>query len=140
MTEADVDSVRKIELESFTAPWSRESFQLELNNKFATYFVCDFEGEIMGYGGIWIVFEEAHITNVAVSSIYRKKGAGKALLTQLVEIARKKKATHILLEVRPSNEPAFNMYKNFDFIPTGIRHNYYSDNNEDAIIMTKYLT
>lgn len=139
MTEQDLDEVMMIEQEAFSLPWSRESYQGELRNSFANYLVCDFAGEIAGYAGIWVVFEEAHITNVAVGEKFRSRGIGLALMQEAEKIARAKKATRILLEVRPSNEIALSMYENLNFIQTGLRKAYYTDNGEDAIIMTKYL-
>lgn len=139
MTVQDLDRVMAIEVEAFTLPWSRESYLSELKNDFANYLVCDWEGEIAGYGGIWIVFEEAHITNVAISGKFRGTGMGKSLMLELEKVARSKKAARILLEVRPSNQVAHNMYLSLGFVNTGLRKAYYSDNGEDAIVMTKYL-
>jgi len=139
MTEQDLDEVMAIEKESFTLPWSRESYLGELKNNFANYFVCDCAGDIAGYVGIWVVFEEAHITNVAVRQSFRSQGIGLALMTEAEKLARARKATRILLEVRPSNEIALHMYENLNYIKTAIRPAYYSDNGEDAIVMTKYL-
>jgi len=139
MTEQDLDEVMAIELEAFSLPWSRDSYLGELRNSFANYLVCDYAGEVAGYAGIWVVFEEAHITNVAVAKAYRSQGIGLALMAEAEKIAREKKATRILLEVRPSNEVALNMYESLDYIQTGLRKGYYSDNGEDALIMTKYL-
>lgn len=139
MTLQDINEIMKIEPKCFTLPWSRESYLGELKNNFATYLVCDYEGEIAGYGGIWVVFEDAHITNVAVDPDYRQFGMGTALMEELEQVARDKKAQQILLEVRPSNEAALAMYRKLGYFPTGLRHAYYSDNGEDAIIMTKLL-
>lgn len=139
MTEEDLSSVMEIEKEAFTLPWSRESYLSELKNNFAAYMVCDVEGEIAGYGGIWVVFEQAHITNVAIGKDYRQKGLGHSLMVELEQIARQRKATHILLEVRPSNLAARTLYKNLGFEDISVRKAYYSDNSEDAIVMTKYL-
>lgn len=139
MTPQDIDEVMQIEQKSFTLPWSRESYMGELKNNFATYLVCDYEGEIVGYGGIWVVFEEAHITNVAIDPDFRQSGMGTALMQELEQVARNKKANRILLEVRPSNQAALAMYSNLDYFPSGLRRAYYSDNGEDAIIMTKLL-
>ncbi|MGI5922053.1 MAG: ribosomal protein S18-alanine N-acetyltransferase [Syntrophomonadaceae bacterium] len=140
MTERDIDQVMIIELESFSLPWSKQSYLSELKNSFANYLVCDSAGEVAGYGGIWVVFEEAHITNVAIAKNYRCSGMGKALMLALENIARTKKALSIMLEVRPSNQAARHMYKSLGYIDTGLRKLYYSDNGEDAIIMTKLLT
>lgn len=139
MTEQDLDEVMRIEHEAFSLPWSRDSYLGELKNSFADYLVCDFAGEIAGYAGIWVVFEEAHITNVAVSKKYRSRGIGLALMQETEKIARAKQAIRILLEVRPSNQVAINMYESLDYFQTGIRKAYYTDNGEDAIIMTKFL-
>lgn len=139
MTEEDLDRVMVIEKEAFALPWSRESYLSELKNSFAVYLVCDVEGEVAGYGGIWVVFEQAHITNVAISQDYHLRGLGKSLMLELEKVARQKKATHILLEVRPSNLAARTMYKKLGFVDMSIRKAYYSDNKEDAIVMIKYL-
>ena len=80
MTGRDLDEIMQIELQSFTLPWSRQSYENELNNRYATYIVADYEGEVAAYGGIWVVFEEAHITNVAVAPRYRRQGMGSRLL------------------------------------------------------------
>lgn len=139
MTERDLDEVVRIENESFPVPWSREAYRHELKNNFAVYLVCDFEGEVVGYGGMWIVFEEAHITNIAVDKNFRGRGMGRRLLEELERIAREKNVLRIILEVRPSNEVARRLYQSMGFVETGIRKGYYSDNGEDAIVMTKLL-
>ncbi len=139
MTAQDLDGVMQVELESFPLPWSRASYLGELKNTFANYLVCDVGGQIVGFGGIWVVFEEAHITNVAIASEHRQRGLGKLLMDRLEAIAREKRAQRILLEVRTSNYPAQSMYNSLGFIPTGLRKEYYTDNKEDAIIMTKFL-
>ena len=139
MTETDLDEVMEIEKESFSLPWSRDSYLGELKNNFANYMVCDYAGDIAAYGGIWVVFEEAHITNVAVAGKFRGQSIGCALMEELENIARAKHAARIFLEVRPSNAAALKMYNKLDYIQTGSRKAYYTDNGEDALIMTKYL-
>jgi len=139
MTPIDIDAIMRIEIESFTLPWSRESYLGELKNNFATYLVGDYEGEVIGYGGIWVVFDEGHITNVAVAPEFRKAGVGQALMEELEKAARQKKATRILLEVRPSNIAALALYRGLGYLTSGLRKEYYSDNNEDALVMTKLI-
>lgn len=139
MTEQDIDEVMVIEKDSFTLPWSRPSYEAELQNQYGNYLVCDFEGEVAAYVGMWTLFEEAHITNVAVGKKFRGQGMGRVLMMEEEKIARMKKAERILLEVRPSNTPALAMYKGLGFVHTGIRKQYYDDNQEDALILTKYL-
>lgn len=139
MTEQDLDELMIIEKESFSLPWSRHSYEAELQNKYANYLVCDFQGEVAAYVGIWVVFEEAHITNVAVGKKFRHQGIGRTLMLEAEKLALAKKATRILLEVRPSNTAARAMYKALGYIPNSLRKEYYSNNREDAIVMIKYL-
>lgn len=139
LTESDLDELMVIENESFTMPWSRQSYESELQNQYATYLVCDFEGEVAAYAGMWTLFEEAHITNVAVGKKYRGQGMGRVLMLEEEKIARAKGAEQILLEVRVSNTAALEMYRGLGFVPTGVRKEYYTDNQEDALVMTKYL-
>lgn len=139
LTESDLDELMLIENESFTMPWSRQSYETELQNQYATYLVCDFEGEIAAYAGMWTLFEEAHITNVAVGNKYRGRGMGQVLMLEEEKIARAKGAELILLEVRVSNTVAVEMYRELGFVPTGLRKEYYTDNQEDALVMTKIL-
>lgn len=139
MTRQDLDEVMIIENESFTMPWSRESYEAELQNQYASYLVCDYAGEVAAFAGMWTVYEEAHITNVAVGKEFRCQGMGRILMLEEEKLARAKQVERILLEVRPSNSAALAMYKSLGFIPTSIRKQYYSDNQEDALIMTKYL-
>jgi ribosomal-protein-alanine N-acetyltransferase len=139
MTERDLDEVMAIEQQVFTLPWSRQSYMGELRNQFATYLVCDREAQLVGYIGIWVVFDEAHITNVAVHPKWRGQGLGRVLMEEAEKIARQKKALRIMLEVRPSNSAALSLYQSLGYMETGRRKEYYSDNGEDAILMTKLL-
>ncbi|WP_313801767.1 ribosomal protein S18-alanine N-acetyltransferase [Cytobacillus sp.] len=132
----DVDDILKIEHESFTLPWSREAFQNELtNNQYALYIGLEEEGKVIGYCGVWIVFDEAQITNVAILPAYRGRKLGEALMRQVMEIASEKGARTMSLEVRVSNYIAQSLYRKLGFQDGGIRKNYYSDNQEDALVM-----
>ncbi len=91
---------------------------------------------IVGFSGIWLMVDEAHITNIAVAQAYRRKGIGELLLIATIDMARELKASTMTLEVRVSNVPAQNLYSKYGFVNMGTRHGYYLDNKEDAIIMT----
>lgn len=93
-------------------------------------------GAILGYAGMWLMLDEAHITTIAMRNSWRGKGLGELLLASLVETAFDIGAHRITLEVRVSNEPAQNLYRKYGFSTKGVRPRYYSDNNEDAYIMT----
>ncbi len=139
MTGRDLDEIMQIELESFSLPWSRQSYENELSNQYATYMVADCEGDVAAYGGIWIVADEAHITNVAVAPQHRRQGMGTRVLLALVDVARQKRASRIFLEVRVSNDAARSLYRGQGFKAVGMRPRYYSDNDEDAVVMMRQL-
>lgn len=134
-----IDSVLKIDTLCFPTPWSRESFEREIEtNKFARYVVAKKDGIVIGYAGMWLILDEGHITNIAVHPEYRGISAGNALLESLIEICKIESVTSITLEVRKSNSIAQNLYKKYGFIEQGLRKGYYGDNKEDAIIMWKH--
>lgn len=93
-------------------------------------------GEIVGYAGMWIMVDEAHITTIAIREAWRGKGLGELLLASLIAAAAEAGAERVTLEVRVSNETAQNLYRKYGFRQEGLRRRYYSDNNEDAHIMT----
>lgn len=139
MQEGDLDQVMKIELLAFPTPWSRQSYEGELLNQFASYYVIEDASTVAAYAGIWCVFEEAHITNVAVDPLYRRQGLGRQLMEILLARAREKGAERVLLEVRPSNLAAINLYRALGFLPGGVRRGYYTDNQEDALLLVKHF-
>jgi len=132
----DIPQIIEVEHESFTVPWTAEAFRNELmHNQYAHYIVMEQEDLIIGYAGMWLIFDEAHITNIAVREKYRGKKLGYRLLRELVRAARTLGADKMTLEVRVSNQVAQNLYAKFGFRPVGLRKGYYSDNHEDALIM-----
>ncbi len=140
MKKEDLDDVMEIEHLSFAVPWSRESFENEIeNNRYACYVVAKQGYKVAGYGGMWLVFDEAHITNIAVHPFYRRRGIGRAILKALIDIAEDNHITSMTLEVRESNIAAQKLYAAFDFKVVGRRKNYYADNREDALLMTRTI-
>ena len=136
MRVKDIDAVLNIEHQSFTTPWSRESFYNELtNNQFAVYIVLEEDDQVVGYCGVWVVIDEAHITNIAILPEYRGRKWGEALLKKLVETSKKLGAIKITLEVRVSNLVAQALYRKLGFEDGAIRKRYYTDNQEDALVM-----
>ncbi|MTI80288.1 MAG: ribosomal-protein-alanine N-acetyltransferase [Firmicutes bacterium] len=128
--------VLEIEKFSFPTPWSYQAFAYELlHNDFAHYIVAQKEQQVVGYAGIWVVIDEAHITNVAVKPDNRNNKIGHLLIEHLISEAVRLGANKITLEVRPSNTYARRLYKSLGFEEYGLRKNYYSDTKEDAIIM-----
>ena len=131
----DIEELYEVELTSFTDPWSKESFKDELNNEIAHYLLGSINNKVVAYIGAWFILDEAHITNVAVKSDFRRQKIAKQLITAFIVLAKKHQITSITLEVRASNIPAQSLYQQFGFEKQGLRKRYYADNNEDAIIM-----
>ena len=139
MDESHANGVYELSKECFAIPWTLESINNELNNPLAKYVIAQdlSTGEVVGFVGVWIIAGEGDITNIAVSSKYRKQGIASNLLIKLFDVCKTFNCEDITLEVRVSNIPAQNLYKKFNFKEEGIRKEYYSDNGEDAIIMWK---
>ncbi len=141
LKKSDIDEILVLEELCFPDdPWSRLSFEKEVDNSLSVFFVARDEetGSIIGYGGIWLMYDVADITNLAVHPDYRHEGIGQKLLQLLVQIAREKKMTAITLEVRESNLPAQKLYESAGFVYCGTRKRYYQG-VEDAKIMTLEL-
>lgn len=139
MNKRHIDGIIEIENESFAIPWSRASVEKELSNNLAIYVVATESEKVVGYGGMWHIVNEGHITNIAVHKDYRQKGIGNAIINKLSEIALEKEMIGLTLEVRKSNTPALALYRKNGFKLEGIRPEYYEDNKEDAYIMWKYF-
>lgn len=136
----DLDDIMDIEKDAFSTPWSRNAFQKEITeNMLAKYIVAEVDGKPVGYAGIWLIIDEGHITNIAVSKSLRGQGIGKYLMMGLIDFCSKNSIMNMTLEVRESNIAAQKLYKKFGFLECGIRPNYYADDHEDAVIMWKTI-
>ncbi len=173
MAEDDIPHVQAIESESFSTPWSANTYRREIRNtqscrysvarvsaappparlaphgaRWAGLFsqlvgvifpqtevALPSETPVVGYGGLWLTVDEAHITAIAVDPRQRGKGIGELLLSTLVDHAYELGALQITLEVRVSNLVAQRLYVKYGFQPAGTRKRYYTDNGEDALIM-----
>ncbi len=140
MTQADIRPVMRIEALSFTTSWPPSAFVSELaDNKLAHYFIGRVgdprTGEIVAYGGIWVILEDSHITTIAVHPDWRGRRYGEELLVHLLHEAIERGASWITLEARESNVVAQNLYKKYGFTVVSTRRAYYSDNGENAVVM-----
>ena len=137
MTPNDVEAVHAIEVEAFPTPWTIDSFHYEMReNQFAYYIVAEDEnGTIVGYCGMWLVIDSAQITNVAVLEKARGKGIGEKLMREAMRVAKEHQVASMSLEVSVSNVIAQNLYRKLGFQDGGIRKGYYTDNQEDALVM-----
>ena len=132
----DLEQVLDVEESCFTKPWTREAFYSEVTkNQFAYYLVAEMNARIVAYCGVWIIMEDAHITNIAVHPAMQRKGIGEELLRGAMEMAKALGAEKMSLEVRVSNETAQSLYRKYGFEEGGLRKQYYTDNQEDALVM-----
>jgi ribosomal-protein-alanine N-acetyltransferase len=137
MTLEDLPAVHAIERASFAVPWPDDAYRNEIRtNRLASYVVARLGEDVVGFAGIWVMVDEAHVTTFAVDPRFRRRGVGERLLLALLDLSVQRLAREATLEVRLSNLPARKLYEKYGFRPVGIRPRYYSDNGEDALIMT----
>jgi ribosomal-protein-alanine N-acetyltransferase len=151
MREADISTVQEIEREIFATPWPRNAYYRELASRSSAHYVIlrqegnvekpanlkgsELDPSIIGYGGMWRMYDEAHVTTIGVRRDMQHRGYGRALFAGLVQAAYDMGAKWVTLEVRTTNENAMRMYEAFGFKVIGRRKGYYTDNGEDAIVM-----
>jgi len=147
MRLTDLDEVMEIEREAFPRPWSADLFKRELEHDWSTILLCleplsaapEGGERVVGFLIYWLVHDEVHVLNVATSPRERRRGAARILMEETERRAHATGASMITLEVRRSNTAALDLYRSFDFHAVGVRPNYYADEGEDAIVMTKEL-
>jgi ribosomal-protein-alanine N-acetyltransferase len=133
----DLPAVHAIEQASFAAPWPPRAYRSELeSNRLAHYLVARVGDTVAAYGGMWLMVDEAHITTFAVHPAWRRQRIGERLLLAFLDVAVEQGAHEATLEVRLSNLAARRLYEKYGFRPVGLRPRYYSDDHEDALIMT----
>jgi ribosomal-protein-alanine N-acetyltransferase len=132
-------SVLRIESQVYPRPWSLPLFMSELNLRTSrVYIAARVGGLIVGYAGIMLAGEEAHVTTIAVDPAWQRHKIGSRLMARLVRSTMAQGSRHLTLEVRMSNVGAQFMYRRFGFEPAGVRKNYYAETNEDALVMWAY--
>jgi len=139
MALEDIPAAVELERNAFSGNWPATAFERELtHNGAARYIVLEggHRAAILGFGGLWLMVDEAHIVTVAVRPEERGKGLGKLLVHGLVAVAAGHHMAVATLECRESNTVARRLYGDYGFYEVGLRKKYYSDNHEDAVIMT----
>ncbi len=136
----DLNRILELEHQLFTSTWKEEDFIYEIEeNEFSFNYVLEDENKIVGYGGVFIMYENSEITTIGIDSTYQRKGYGQYLLNYMMDVARSKQCEIMSLEVRVSNDKAISLYTKLGFEIVGIRKNYYEDNHEDAYLMVTRL-
>ena len=137
MTALDVQQVAALEKQCFSAPWSEKSISGELSNPLSLWVVAVEGDRLVGYVGSQAVLGEADMMNLAVDPAYRRQGAGRKLVSVLIDNLKANDVKCLTLEVRASNEQAIGLYQQLGFLQVGLRPKYYSNPKEDALILRK---
>ncbi|HET6490455.1 MAG TPA: ribosomal protein S18-alanine N-acetyltransferase [Syntrophales bacterium] len=139
LTVDDIGEIMQIERTSFRTPWSPEMFKQDLHFPIARCLAARLKGgtekQLAGYIICWFVADEVHVTNIAVREDLRNRRIATRLVEEALFLARNERMNYCTLEVRRSNESARELYRRLGFETRGVRPKYYSDNNEDALIM-----
>ena len=136
MRRRHLRGVVRIEQDNSSRPWSLGMFMSELRyRETRRYVVAQRAGAVVGFGGLMLVGDDAHITNIAVDEEHRRSGIASRMLLELARAAVDEGAEQMSLEVRVSNKPAQELYRRFGFAPAGVRKNYYAAIAEDALVM-----
>lgn len=135
MTPEDAEQVAEIDFKSFSVPWKMTDYWKYSQEKNIEAVVGEIDKKIIAYAAAFVSFDEAEVFKIAVEPELRGKGLGTKIFSALLEVVKKRGATKITLEVRPSNIPAVKMYESFGLRSVGRRKNYYTNPVEDALIM-----
>ncbi|HET6792815.1 MAG TPA: ribosomal protein S18-alanine N-acetyltransferase [Acidimicrobiales bacterium] len=128
--------VMRIESIVYPRPWSLTLFMSELTLRGTrAYHVAKVGNTVVGYSGLMVGTEDAHVTTIAVDPAWQRRGIATRLMANMVRVALERGARNLTLEVRVGNTGAQALYRQFGFVPAGIRKNYYSETNEDALVM-----
>ena len=137
MEDADIPAVQALDRLAFTTPWPPSAYAHELHHSpHSRLWVAEVEGRVVGFIVLWLVIDEAHVATLAVHPDFRRQGIARRLLETLLTAAREAGARLATLEVRAGNLPAQALYRRYGFQEVGRRPKYYTDNGEDALIMT----
>ena len=136
-----LDSIMRIERVSYPNPWPSSVFIEEMQHKWSTlwgFYPPEYKIPV-GFLLFWEIYDELHVLNLAVHPDYRRRGLARSLMISLLDHGKTSNFKFITLEVRCSNDAALGLYRQLGFRVVGVRKGYYSDNNEDALIMALYL-
>ena len=134
--ESDIDAIAALESSIFSVPWSVRSVHDAFCEERTDVLIAEKEGQFVGYCIVYSVLDEAEIARIAVDPSCRRQGVGHELLDQVQKICQENSISHLMLEVRESNEAARAFYRTYGFGVDGIRKNYYHSPVESAVLMS----
>lgn len=139
MEPSDLDDVMNVERFSFNPPWTKTMFLDELSNSHSYCLTYRHSDQLVAFMCFWIILDEAHLLNIAVSPNCRGRGIGTHMIKRLIDICKKKEAHRIILDVARRNQAARTLYRKAGFNSIGFRKRYYSSIEDDAIVMEKWI-
>lgn len=139
MNEAHLDALAQVDALCFSSAWTRDGLKAELSSDTACFAAAVKDGAAVGCAGMHCICGECYIDKVCVHPGCRRQGMAEALVQYLMDYALEHNAEFITLEVRTGNAPAIALYNKLGFGPVGVRRNFYTDPNEDALLMTRYF-
>jgi ribosomal-protein-alanine N-acetyltransferase len=139
ITREHIAQLLPIEHEAYPDPWTQGMFRQEIESRNSHFYILHLGEEIVGYGGFWLILDEAHVTKVTVAEAHRGQGYGRRLMEYLLERSAWLGGASIRLEVREQNEPALQLYTSVGFQRVGLRKGYYAKTNENAVVMFRNL-
>lgn len=137
--EEDLKDAARLEADIFPDPWSVNALRETFEHKNSIMFGVFTDKKLVGYLIVYYVLDEAEIARIAVASEYRREGAASHMLLGLENTCEEKGIKKLMLDVRESNEAALSFYKDYGFAEDGIRKNYYTNPDEDAVLMSRTL-
>lgn len=139
MKESDIPEVARLEKEIFPDPWSEGAISETFEQEQTLLLVAYEDRKLIGYLILYFVLEEGEITRIAVIPECRRQGVGARMLLELEDLCEDNGITKLLLDVRESNETAISFYTSYGFVQDGVRRNFYSDPQEDGILMSREI-
>ena len=136
LSASSAADLARIELESNTPPWSEKFFEGEFAQKHSLVFGARAAGQLVGFLVVHVTWDEAHIVNFGLLKAFRRQGIGRTLLDAVICELNSRGVRWVTLEVRKSNAAALGLYASFGFSEVGLRERYYSDNQEDGLVMS----
>lgn len=137
--ENDIPKIARLEEECFSAPWSEKAVLETMQREESIFLVAIKDGVVAGYIGSYFCHPEGYITNVAVSSDFRRQGIGRSLIEKLIRCGEERELSFWTLEVRESNAAAISLYASLGFENVGRRPRFYTNPEEAAELMTYYI-
>ena len=134
--EADIEKIHRLEKKAFSDPWGIHGLKESLGQSYTKLFGAWEKEELLGYAIVYFMADEGELVRIAVDPCCRRRGVASHLLEELLRVCRENGVKRVLLDVRESNEAAIKLYERMGFKADGMRKNFYTKPDEDAVLMS----